>query len=219
MPILRTLEARVLPGKRQQWGAAIRDVKKIVDKYGPPLRVLQLQFGGHPGTVLVSSPAQDLPALATRAQQINADRDYQALIRQGAIAELAEVVEVRLAKDVTDEVGGSSDGLVSAQVIQVLAAKILPGRRGKQLEMIRQMREARSAAGLQTANVLEIIAGQTGVVLLGWGYPDLSAWAKDRAAGQPKGAQDVLQRVSSDPEFPFAENVYTRVYVDITNQL
>ena len=219
MPILRTLESRIFPGKRQQWGAAIRDVKKIVDKYGPPLRVLQLQFGGHPGTVLISSPAPDWQALAARTQKVNADPDYQAFLKRGAMAELAEPVEVRLANDITAEVGGVSDGLVSAQVIQVLATKVLPGKRAKQLEMIRQMREARSAAGLQTANVLEFVAGQAGVVLLAWGYPDLDAWAKDRAAGQPKGAQDILQRVQADPEFPFVEAISTRVYSDITNQL
>jgi hypothetical protein len=219
MPILRTLEARVFPGKRQQWGAAMLDVKKIVDKYGSPLRVLQLQFGGYPGTVLSSSLADDWQALAARTQQVNADSDYQAFLKRGAMAELAETVEVRLANDISVEVGGPSESLASAQVIQVMASRILPGRRAKQIEMIRQMREARSAAGRPTANVLELVAGQAGVLLLAWGYPDLNAWATDRDAGQPKGAQDILQRVLADPEFPFVENLSTRVYSDITNQL
>src|SRR5262245_30057454 len=151
MTILRTLEVRLVPGKRQQWGAGIREVKKIVDRYGAALRVLQLQFGGHPGTLLVSATADDLQALALRTQQINADPDYQAVLARSALGELAEAVEVRLSNDITPEVGGQAGALASAQVIQVLTSKILPGRRAKQIEMIRQMREARSAAGLTTA--------------------------------------------------------------------
>jgi len=219
MPILRSMESRVLPGKRQQWGAVMRDVKKIVDKYGPPLRVLQLQFGGHPGTVLSASLQEDWNALARRAQQVNADSDYQTLLRSGAMAGLAEAVAVRLAADVSDEVGGPNAALTTAKIIQVMAMKVLPGKRAKQIEMIRQMREARAAAGLTTANLLEQVAGDANVMFLSWGYADLNAWAHDRAAGQPQGARDIQQRILADPQFPFVETLGTRVYADITDQL
>jgi len=219
MPILRSMESRIRPGKRQEWGAQIREIKKIVDKYGVALRVLQLQFGGHPGTVLSSSQAEDWAALATRTQQVNADGDYQGILARGTLAELADVVEVRLANDITQEVGGTSGALETAQVIQVTSMRILPGRRAKQLEMIRQMREARAGTGSPTATILEQVAGAAGVLHLAWGYANLDAWAKDRAAGPPKGFQDVQQRALADPQFPYSEGIGTRVFTDITQQL
>ena len=219
MAILRSLESRVRAGKRQQWGAIIRDVKKIVDKYGAPLRVLQLQFGGHPGTVLSSTLSEDWAALAARTQKINADPEYQAILARGAIAETADVVEVRLANDITAEVGAASNALQGAQVIQVLAMKVLNGKRAKQIETIRQLREARAGAGLVTASLLEQVAGEANVLYVVWGYADLAAWAKDRAAGPAKGFAEIQQRIQADPQFPYSEALGTRVFADITNQL
>ena len=218
MPILRSLESVVRPGKRQQWGALMRDVKRIVDKHGAPLRVLQLQFGGHPGTVLSSTVAEDYAALATRTQQLNTDADMQAFLARGAMADVVDVVEVRLANDITSEVGASSS-LQGAQVFQILAMKILPGKRAKQIETIRQMREARAGAGLVTAGLLEQVAGEANVLYIVWGYADLNAWAKDRAAGAPKGFADIQKRIQADSEFPYSEAIGTRVFRDITGEL
>ena len=41
MPIFRSIEARVRPAKRQQWGALMREVKSIVDKHGAPLTIMR----------------------------------------------------------------------------------------------------------------------------------------------------------------------------------
>ena len=219
MPILRSLEARVLPGKRQQWGALMREIKTIIDKHGAPLRVLQLQLGGNPGTVLSSTLAADWGDLAKRAKALNADAAYQAFLGRGAMVDVAEVVEVRVANDITSEVGSPSDALQNAQIIQVTSLRLLPGKRAKQLEFIKQMREARKGSGLVTATILEQVIGDAGLLHLVWGYADLDAWAKDRAAGAPKGFADIQQRSFADPLWPYSEPVATRVYADITNQL
>lgn len=219
MPILRTLEARVLPGRRQQWGALMREVKSIVDKVGAPLRVLQLQLGGDPGTVLTSAIAADWGELAKRTKALNADAAYQAFLARGAMAGVAELVGVRVAEDITADVGGASEVLPNAQVVQVTSLRLLPGKRGKQIEFIRQMREARKGAGRPTALVLEQVIGDAGVLHLAWGFADLDAWAKDRDAGQVKGAADIQQRALADPQYPYAQGIGTRVYADITSQL
>jgi hypothetical protein len=219
MPILRSLESRVRPGKRQQWGALMREVKSIVDKHGAPLRVLQLQLGGNPGTVLSSTRSEDWGDLAKRTKALNADAAYQAFLARGAMADVADVVEVRLANDITSEVGGASDALQNAQIIQVTSLRLLPGKRAKQLEFIKQMREARKGAGLVTATLLEQVIGDAGLLHLAWGYADLDAWAKDRAAGAPKGFADIQQHALADPQWPYSEPVATRVYADVTNQL
>ena len=219
MPILRSLEARVLPGKRQQWGALMREIKTIIDKHGAPLRVLQLQLGGNPGTVLSSTLAADWGDLAKRAKALNADAAYQAFLARGAMVDVAEVVEVRVANDITSEVGSPSDALQNAQIIQVTSQRLLPGKRAKQLEFIKQMREARKGSGMVTATILEQVIGEAGLLHLVWGYADLDAWAKDRAAGAPKGFADIQQRSLADPLWPYSEPVATRVYADITNQL
>jgi hypothetical protein len=219
MPILRSIEARVRPGKRQQWGALMREVKSIVDKHGAPLRVLQLQLGGNPNTMLSSALASDWGDFAKRTKALNADAAYQAFLARGAMADVADVVEVRVANDITSEVGSPGEALQNAQIIQVTSLRLLPGKRAKQLEFIKQMREARKGAGLVTATILEQVIGDAGLLHLAWGYADLDAWAKDRAAGAPKGFADIQQRSLADPLWPYSEPVATRVYADITNQL
>ena len=84
---------------------------------------------------------------------------------------------------------------------------------------IRQMREARAGAGLVTAGLLEQVAGEANVLYIVWGYADLNAWAKDRAAGAPKGFADIQKRIQSDSEFPYSEAIGTRVFRDITGEL
>jgi hypothetical protein len=222
MPILRSAEVRVLPGKRQPWGESVRDLKKIVDKHGAALRVLQLQFGGHPGTALISSVAADWETLAARTQAVNGDPAFQAFLAKMAQtpgAPYAEPVEVRLAEDITSEVGGNSTPLEGAQVIQVVSMRVLPGRRAKQLDFIRQMRETRIGTDRTPANVMQLVAGEANVLFLVWGFKDLNAWAKERAAGQPKSAVEILQRVEADPKYPFVEPISMRVFSDITNAL
>ena len=219
MPILRSLESRVRPGKRQQWGALMREVKGIVDKHGSPLRVLQLQVGGHPGTVISSTRSEDWADLAKRTKAINADAAYQEFIARGAMADVGDAVETRLANDITSEVGGASGVLQNAQIFQVTSMRILPGKRAKQIEFIKQAREVRKGAGLTSATVLEVVAGEAGMLYLAWAYADIDAWAKERAAGQPKGFADLQQRAAADPQWPYSEGVATRVFTDITNQL
>jgi hypothetical protein len=213
------LETRVRPGKRQQWGALMKEAKSIVDKHGSALRVLQLQFGGNPGTVLSSTIAADWAELAKRTKALNADAAYQAFLAKGAIADVADVVEVRLATDITSEVGEPNTPLPNAQIIQVTSLRLHSGKRAKQLEFIKQAREIRKGAGLVSATVLEQVAGEAGLLHLVWSYADMDAWAKERAAGQPKGFADLQQRVLADPHFPYSDPVATRVYADITNQL
>ncbi len=222
MPILRSLEVRIQPGRRQEWGAFIRDVKKVVDKHGAPARVLQLQFGGHPGTAIVSVACNSWEELAARTEKVNADPDYLALMASGAKTPgfpYAEAVEVRLLEDITAEVGGASTSLESAQTIQVISMRLLPGKRAKQLEIIRQIREARTGSGLPVSTILQTAAGAANVLLIARPYASLQAWAKDRATPELAGVVDILQRAQSDPQGPYVEPISTRVFSDITAQL
>ena len=126
---------------------------------------------------------------------------------------------VRVANDITSEVGSPGDALQNAQIIQVTSLRLLPGKRAKQLDFIKQMREARNSAGLVTATILEQVVGDASLLHLAWGYADLDAWAKDRAAGAPKGFGDIQKHALADPQWPYSEPVATRVYADITKQL
>lgn len=220
MPIFRSLEVQIAPGRRQQWGAFIRDVKKIVDKYGSPLRVLGLQFGGHPGTAIVSAVAETFEQVAARSEKVNADPEYQALMARGSQLvgfPYADAVEVRLLEDITAQVGGARAPVETSQVLQVIAMRVLPGKLAKQLELIRQIREARAGAGRPVSNVLQSVAGAANVLLVARPYANLQAWAKDRDAGELQGVIDILQRAQADG--PYSEPIATRVYSDITSQL
>jgi hypothetical protein len=222
MPILRATEARILPGRRQQWLEVTRDLKKIVDKHGASLRVLELAFGGCPGTVIVSSMHDSWEAVAARHEAINADKAFQTLMANTAKLPgfpFAEPVEVRLASDITDEVGGGAAALENAQVIQLMTMRVRPGKRAKQIDFIRQMREARKGAGEPVGNLMQIAAGDTNVMSVVRGYASLAEWAKDRAAGESNAAADVAKRAQADSQYPFADLVAIRVFRDITKQL
>jgi len=184
---------RMAPGRRPQWGAFIRDVKKVVEKHGSPLRALQLQFGGHPGTALVSAQADNWEQLATRTEKVNADPEMQALMSRSS----------------------KLSGVPFSDAVEV---RVLPGKRAKQIEVIRQIREARTGAGLPVSNVLQTALGSTANVLATVRpYANLQAWAKDRATPELKSVTDILQRVQADG--PYAETLSIRLYTDITNQL
>ena len=162
MPILRSLEVRIQPGRRQQWGAFMKEVKKVVDRHGSPLRVLQLQFGGHPGTALSSATADNWEQLATRTEKVAADPDYQALIARSSQLSgfpFADAAEVRLIEDITAEVGGTRAPIETSQVIEVITLRVLPGKRAKLIDIIRQIREVRTGAGLPQFNLLQTVAG------------------------------------------------------------
>ena len=222
MPILRATEARILPGRRQQWLEVTRDLKKVVDKHGANLRVLELAFGGAPGTVIISSMHDSWEAVAARHEAINADKDFQALMASAAKRPdfpFAEPVEVRLAADITDEVGGGPAPLENAQVIQLMMMRVRPGKRAKQIDFIRQMREARKGAGEPVGSLMQIVAGDANVMSVVRGYANLAEWAKDRAAGESKAAADVARKAQADSQYPFADLVAIRVLRDITQQL
>jgi hypothetical protein len=222
MPILRATESRILPGRRQQWLDVTRDLKKIVDKHGANLRALELAFGGYPGTVIISSLHESWEAVAARNEAISADKEFQALM--ASVPKLpgfpfAEPVEVRLATDITDEVGGGSAPLENAQVIQLMTMRVRPGKRAKQIDFIRQMREARKGAGEPVGNLMQIAAGDASTMSVVRGYASLAEWAKDRAAGESKAAADVAKRAQADSQYPFADLVAIRVFRNITSQL
>jgi hypothetical protein len=222
MPILRATESRILPGRRQQWLEMTRDLKKIVDKHGANLRALELAFGGCPGTVVVSSIHDSWEAVAARNEAISSDKEFQALM--ASVPKLpgfpfAEPVEVRLSMDITDEVGGSAAPLEDAQVFQLMSMRLRPGKRAKQIDFIRQMREARKGAGEPVGNVLQVAAGDANVLTVVRPYASLAEWAKDRATGESKAAADVAKRAQADPAYPFSDLVAIRVFRNITSQL
>ena len=222
MPVFRSLESRILAGRREPWLASTRDVKKIVDKHGANLRVLELLYGGHPGTVIVSSIAESFDAIAARTDAVNADpelRSFMTSLAKQPDFPFAEPVEVRLSSDITEEVGGGAGSLDNVGVFQLTTIRLRPGLRDKLIGFIRQMREVRGAAGRPKANVLQVVAGDPNAFTLVHTYPNLAAWAKDRAEGQPKGAQDVLNKARSDAQFPYADPIATRVFREITAQL
>ncbi len=222
MPILRATESRILTGRRQQWLGVTSDLKKIVDKHGANLRALELTFGGCPGTVVISSIHDSWEAVAARNEAITADKDFQALMAN--VPKLpgfpfAEPVEVRLSVDITDEVGGSAVPLENAQVFQLMSMRVHPGKRAKQVDFIRQMREARKGAGEPVGNVLQVAAGDASVLTVVRPYANLAEWAKDRAAGESNSAADVAKRAQADAAYPFADLLAIRVFRDITGQL
>lgn len=222
MPVFRSTEARVLPGRRAAWIDNVRALKGVLSKHGVALRTLELLYGGTPGTVIVSAAADDLPALAAREASINADADYRAVlarITSAGAPPTAEPIEARILEDITQEVGGARATFDTASVFQIITMRLRPGRRGKQIEMIRQMREARLGAGRPLSNVIQVLAGDTTTLGLIRGYADLAAWAKDRGEGEPKGAADILTRVQADPQFPYADPVATRVFRDISAEI
>ena len=221
MPVLRATESRILPGRRQQWSEVTRDLKKIVDRHGANLRVLELIYGGPPGTVLISSINDSFETVAKRYEAINSDKEFQALMARAATLPgfpFAEPVETRLAEDITGEVGGAADPLENAQAFQITTLRLRPGKRTAQLELMRQLREARKGAGLRPANLLQVVAGDPAVLAVVRAYANLAEWAEDRAAGEHASAE-VIKRAQADPEFPYVDPIAVRVFRDITNQL
>ena len=187
-----------------------------------PLRVLQLQFGGHPGTALSSATADNWEQLATRTEKVAADPDYQALIARSSQLSgfpFSDAAEVRIIEDITAEVGGTRAPMETAQVIEVISMRVLPGKRAKLIDLIRQIREARAGAGLPQSNVLQTVVGAANLLSVARPYANLQAWAKDRSTPVPKAVTDIQQRVLADPQGPYSEAIATRVYSDITNQL
>ena len=219
MPLIRTTESTILPGKRQQWGELAKEISAIVAKHGVSVRHAQLVYGGSPNTVISTSLAEDWETLASRSDAITADSDFQALMSRAGADPASEIIQVGVLEDITSQVGGEPLVPGGESIFQSIAMRVLPGKQAKLLNFIGQMREARGAAGLPPANVMRVAIGDVNTILIVRAYADSAAWAADQAAGQPDSVSAVLEKAQADADFPYSELVGSRVMRDITDSL
>lgn len=219
MPLIRSSESRILPGKRQQWGELAKEVKAVVEKHGVSVRHAQLVYGGSPNTVISTSLAEDWATLAARSDAIGADADFQALMSRSGVDPASEIIQVGVLEDITPEVGGEPLAPGDETMFQSFAMRVLPGKQAKLLNFIGQMREARVGAGLPAANVVRVAIGEANTILVVRAYADSAAWAADQAAGQPDSVNAILERAQADSDFPYSEVLGSRVMRDVTDSL
>lgn len=222
MTLLRSQEARVLPGKRQKWGENARKVKDTVAGHGVEIRYFQATLGAVPGTIVSGSLADDWPALASRSTAINEDPKFQALMQEvnnDPDGQVAEPLSLTLYEDINEQLGGAAPQVENATVYQATRFRILPGRRANALELLRQVREAIGGAGRQIPSGWEVAVGEAGILLAITAYESLAALAEARSQGQAPGVQEILQKAQADSKFPYFEPVDTRILTDITDQL
>lgn len=219
MPLIRSAESQILPGKRQQWGELAKALKDIVAKHGVDLRFAQLMYGGAPNTVIATALVDDWESLAARSQAIVGDADYQALLTRASADPAAEPLQVSVLEDITEQVGGDTLAPSGETVFHTIGMRVLAGKQAKLLNFIRQMREARVGAGLPTANVLRVAVGDANTVVVVRGYADSASWAADQAAGQPDSVTAVVEQAQADADFPYADVIGSRVMHDITDSL
>jgi hypothetical protein len=222
MTLLRSQEARVLPGKRQKWGENARKVKDIVAGHGVEVRYFQATLGAVPGTIVSGSVADDWAALASRSTAINEDPKFQGLMQEvnnDPDGPMAEPLSLTLYEDINEQLGGAAPQVENATVYQAARFRILPGRRANALELLRQVREAIGGAGRQIPSGWEVAVGEAGILLAITAYESLAALAEARSQGQAPGVQEILQKAQADSKFPYFEQVDSRILTDITDQL
>ena len=219
MSLIRTAEAKILPGKRQQWGELTKEINTIVGRHGVSPRYAQLVYGGLPNTVISTSFAEDWETLAARSDAIGADAEFQALMSRIGADPASEAIQVGVLEDITTQVGGEPLAPGGESIFQSLAMQVLPGKQAKLLNFIGQMREARAGAGRPSSNVLRVAIGDVNTILIVRAYADSAAWAADQAAGQPDSANAVLEKAQADADFPYSEVIGSRVMRDITDSI
>ena len=222
MALLRSQEARILPGKRQKWGENARKVKEIVGRHGVEVRHFQVTMGAVPGTIVSGSIAEDWEAFASRSTAIGEDADFQALmqaINDDPDGPLSEPGELTLYEDINEQLGGAVAPVEGATVLQAMRLRVLPGRQPKAIALLSQIREAITGAGRPTPSAWQVAVGEARIIMMVTGYENLAALAAVRAQGQVPGVQEVFQKAQGEAGFPYTEQVDSRILTDIGDQL
>jgi hypothetical protein len=212
------MELSVKPGMMQKWTELSVEAKEIVDSHGTELRFLQAYMGGPPSTIMAISAFEDINAFAKAATGIATDarmQDLQArMANEGA--PVAELVTSNLYNNIDDEVGGAAVALEDPQLFHGMRFRVNAGKRAKWVNLVKQIRQARSGLGLPVYNVSEVIVGDTGVFLVGAAYKSLEDWAATSGTQQPPEVLEIIDRAQNDGDFPFSENLGSRLMMNIT---
>jgi len=218
MTVFRSMELSVKPGMMEKWSGLSAEAKKIVDSHGTELRFLQVYMGGPPSTIMAISAFEDVNAFAKAATAIATDPRMQDLQTRMANegAPVAELVTSNLYNNINDEVGGEAEAQENPQLFHGMRFRVNGGKRAKWINLVKQIRDARAGLGLPVYNVSEIIVGDVGVFLAGAAYTGLEDWAANSGAQQPAEVLEVLDKAQNDSDFPFSENLGSRLMMNIT---
>ena len=219
MALLRSLESRILPGKRQKWSENAKKVKAVVAKHGVEVRYFQVSLGAVPGTIVSGSLADDWETFASRSTAITEDAEFQALMQSGNSdpdGPLAEPGELTLYEDINEQLGGAVAQPEGTTVFQAGRLRILPGRQGQAIELLRQMREAVTGAGRPMPSAWQVAVGEGRIIMMVTGYESLAALAAVRAQGQVPGIQEIFQKAQADSG-PALVQVDSRILTEITD--
>ena len=93
--------------------------------------------------------------------------------------------------------------------------ELLPGKRAGMINMLKQIRETRTAEGLRVSNVIETRLGQGGVLVRTTGYENIDAWAESVFQPQPANVQEIFDLASKDPNFPYVATSSSRLLARI----
>ena len=218
MTILRVAESVLQPGALPRYMEVAAKVKPLIDAVGTQLTFLVVNAGGDPNTVLAIAGFEDLAAYAAASADIASNSQIQAAL--GGYAGVSmNSLDVTLYNDISDELGGAVNPVENPLFFSTHRVKILPGKRDHHISAIKQIREARIAAGLQVSTTFESLIGEGGVVIRSRGYASLDAFAEEASTPQPASVVEIFEKMAEDPAFPYVENQGSRLLANITGQV
>ena len=218
MTILRVAESVLQPGALPRYIEVGAKVKPLIDAAGAQLNFMVVNAGGDPNTVLAVAGFEDLPAYASASANITSNSQIQAALGEYAGVSMSSL-DVTLYNDISEELGGGVKPVENPLFFSTYRMKIQPGKRDHYISAIRQIREARLAAGLPVSATFESLIGESGVVIRSRGYASLDAFAEEASKPQPSSVVEIFEKMAEDPAFPYFENQGSRLLANITGQL
>ena len=101
MAVVSVLSFRPLQGRLPEFLGLCSEAKKIHERLGARIRVLQAGAGPRPGTITYILEFDDMVKLGEFTEKSNADQENQAFMAKMGANGPAEVVEHGLASDLT----------------------------------------------------------------------------------------------------------------------
>ncbi len=101
MAVVSVITWRPLPGRVPQFLGSVSEAKKIHERLGARVRVLQAGAGPRPLTVAYVTEFDDMVKYGEFAVKLETDQEWQAFWAKAGADPAAEIVESGLANDLT----------------------------------------------------------------------------------------------------------------------
>jgi len=181
MAVATVTQWAVTPGKQEEFLPNVARAKKIHQRLGGQVRVLQNTFGGeNTGRISYVIEHSDLAAFASFSQQMQADAEWQQLwasVNSGSPA-ATMISNSLLAEPAPSNSSGAQGGSRPGAAMVVVALRPTPGRLQEALASVAEAGRILSAAGAQVRVWQATIAGsQAGSLLATSELADMSSFA------------------------------------------